>query len=58
MTITYDRTKILEILEEHETLTEALWAAADYCYTNKKDLEQTQVFMDELKRQFAGYNAL
>jgi len=41
--------KILEILEEQETLVEALWAAADWCYTQKKDLEQTMAFMDEFK---------
>lgn len=58
MTIQYDRAKILQILEDHETLVEALWAAADWCYTQKKDLEQTTAFMDELKRQHAGYNAL
>jgi len=54
MTIQYDRAKILEILEEQETLVEALWAVLIGAIRRRKILEQTMAFMDELKQTICG----
>jgi len=40
------------LLEEYEDYTDALYAAADYCYTTNKDIHQSEEFVSEFKKAF------